>query len=225
MTMTPIRFVFLEHRHAQYGPIAAEFDAGNGKRIAVDVGLVAASCRRRVTTCFVSSTRAEAAATGGRVGLTVRGAAPRQMRAARCAARRHGSRSPSQSNRVPNLASQRRVAFSSMASNTGSSSPGELEMTCSTSEVAVCCSSASVSCFRASASRARRASARSRVRASSVLQSVLGIAPDGQRAFPPSFRSNEACDRAFGSSRPCETRSPPQHLDRPRLSWPPTSKT
>ena len=32
-----------------------------------------------------------------------------------------------------------------MASNTGSSSPGELEMTFSTSEVAVCCSSASVS--------------------------------------------------------------------------------
>ena len=34
-----------------------------------------------------------------------------------------------------------RVAFSSIASNTGSSSPGELEMTFSTSEVAVCCSS------------------------------------------------------------------------------------
>ena len=34
-----------------------------------------------------------------------------------------------------------RVAFSSMASNTGSSSPGELLMTLSTSEVAVCCSS------------------------------------------------------------------------------------
>ena len=31
-----------------------------------------------------------------------------------------------------------------MLSNTGSSSPGELEMTFSTSEVAVCCSSASV---------------------------------------------------------------------------------
>ena len=30
---------------------------------------------------------------------------------------------------MPNLASQMRVAFSSMASNTGSSSPGELEMT------------------------------------------------------------------------------------------------
>ena len=38
-----------------------------------------------------------------------------------------------------------RVAFASMAWNTGSSSPGELEMTCSTSEVAVCCSSASES--------------------------------------------------------------------------------
>ena len=36
-----------------------------------------------------------------------------------------------------------RVAFASIASNTGSSSPGELEMTFSTSEVAVCCSSAS----------------------------------------------------------------------------------
>ena len=46
--------------------------------------------------------------------------------------------------RLPNLASQMRVAFSSMALNTGSSSPGELEMTFSTSEVAVCCSSASV---------------------------------------------------------------------------------
>ena len=31
--------------------------------------------------------------------------------------------------RLPNLASQMRVAFSSMAWNTGSSSPGELEMT------------------------------------------------------------------------------------------------
>ena len=49
--------------------------------------------------------------------------------------------SPSRSNMVPNAASQIRVAFSSMAWNTGSSSPGELLMTLSTSEVAVCCSS------------------------------------------------------------------------------------
>ena len=41
---------------------------------------------------------------------------------------------------MPNLASQIRTAFASIASNTGSSSPGELLMTCSTSEVAVCCS-------------------------------------------------------------------------------------
>ena len=34
---------------------------------------------------------------------------------------------------MPNLASQMRIAFASMASNTGSSSPGELEMTFSTS--------------------------------------------------------------------------------------------
>ena len=37
------------------------------------------------------------------------------------------------------------MAFSSMAWNTGSSSPGELEMTRSTSDVAVCLSSDSVS--------------------------------------------------------------------------------
>ena len=34
--------------------------------------------------------------------------------------------SPSHSHKLPNLASQMRVAFSSMAWNTGSSSPGEL---------------------------------------------------------------------------------------------------
>ena len=33
----------------------------------------------------------------------------------------------------------------------------------------------------------------------------------------PSFRSNEACDRAFGSSRLCETPSPRGYVDRPRL--------
>jgi hypothetical protein len=38
-----------------------------------------------------------------------------------------------------------RTAFSSIAWNTGSSSPGELEMTLSTSEVAVCRSRDSVS--------------------------------------------------------------------------------
>ena len=42
---------------------------------------------------------------------------------------------------MPNLASHMRVAFSSIASNTGSSSPGDVLMTFSTSAVAVCCCS------------------------------------------------------------------------------------
>src|SRR5262245_60460701 len=46
---------------------------------------------------------------------------------------------------MPKLASQIRVAFSNMELKTGSSLPGELEMTFSTSEVAVCCSSDSES--------------------------------------------------------------------------------
>ena len=45
---------------------------------------------------------------------------------------------------MPNWAPQMRVAFSSMAWNTGSSSPGDELMTFSTSDVAVCCSSNSV---------------------------------------------------------------------------------
>jgi hypothetical protein len=49
--------------------------------------------------------------------------------------------SPSLSHRLPNFASQMLVAFSNMAPNTGWSSPGELEMTLSTSAVAVCCCS------------------------------------------------------------------------------------
>ena len=43
----------------------------------------------------------------------------------------------------PNDASQIREACSSMDLKTGSSSPGELEMTFRTSDVAVCCSRAS----------------------------------------------------------------------------------
>ena len=52
---------------------------------------------------------------------------------------------PSCRKRLPNLASQSRTAFASIVSNTGASSPGDLEITPSTSEVAVCCSSALLS--------------------------------------------------------------------------------
>ena len=47
---------------------------------------------------------------------------------------------PSKRYSVPKLASQIRTAFCSMAWKTGSNSPGELEITRRTSEVAVCCS-------------------------------------------------------------------------------------
>jgi acetoacetyl-CoA synthase len=56
---------------------------------------------------------------------------------------------PSKRPNTPNAASHSRIAFCSMASNTGTRSPGEALMTCSTSAVAVCRSSAS----RCSASR------------------------------------------------------------------------
>jgi hypothetical protein len=62
--------------------------------------------------------------------------------------------------RDSNLAPQIRTAFASMVSNTGSSSPGEPEMTCSTPEVAACCSSASASFFFRSVLSARRRSTR-----------------------------------------------------------------
>src|SRR5262245_28529268 len=46
--------------------------------------------------------------------------------------------SPSVRSKLANLAAHRRVAFANIASKTGCSSPGDLLMTCSTSEVAVC---------------------------------------------------------------------------------------
>src|SRR5215468_6482726 len=66
--------------------------------------------------------------------------------------------SPSRRYIEPNLASQMRVALSSIALNTGCSSPGELLITPRTSEVAVRCSSASASFFLSSVLAARRRS-------------------------------------------------------------------
>ena len=93
---------------------------------------------------------------------------------------------------MPNSAPQSRVAFASMASNTGCSSPGELEITCSISEVAVCCSSASARCARASAS--------SRVRTSSCSSSsakALRPRPTRVPAFVPIERSWRPWVRSF----------------------------
>src|SRR6516165_6117620 len=87
------------------------------------------------------------------------------------------SRSPSQRNSEPNFASQTWTALASIAWKTGSSSVGELLMTCSTSDVARCCS---------------RASASSRVRASSCFfNSISELGPLLTRAlaFVPVERS------------------------------------
>src|SRR5262249_1104649 len=69
------------------------------------------------------------------------------------------------------------AAFASRVWNTGSSLPGELEMTRNTSEVAVCCSSAS--------ERWSRASASSRVRASSCFfNSIRELGPSLTCSLP-----------------------------------------
>ena len=96
-------------------------------RIALDIGRVGGEVGD-VNDLLVCSDAPEAAiraADGSAAG------APRcrDTPAARRAAQPGGSASPSRRYRLPKLASQIRVAFASMASNTGSSSPGELEMT------------------------------------------------------------------------------------------------
>jgi hypothetical protein len=54
-----------------------------------------------------------------------------------------GASSPSVTIISPNAAPHSRIAFSSIASNTGARSPGEELITPNTSAVAICCSSAS----------------------------------------------------------------------------------
>src|SRR5215472_7520019 len=133
-------------------------------------------------TCLVLATPPRAVSGFGRTsGLRLRASA--YAGGALCMATTRNA-SPSRRNSVPNVASQMRTAFARMVWNTGSKSPGELEMTRSTSEVAVCCSSASERCPRASAS--------SRVRASSCFfNSISELGPLLTRslAFVPVGRS------------------------------------
>ena len=133
------QLVFLEHRHERVGPSAAELDEPTASRDRAPHMRLAA--RSAICARLPGSSAAPAECPvgmdgWGRVGV------PRRRPAAHCE-QRHAEFASSQIEESPNLASQMRTAFSSMASNTGSSSPGELEMTRSTSEVAACCSSAS----------------------------------------------------------------------------------
>src|SRR5262245_49418186 len=101
---------------------------------------------------------------------------------------------------TPNLPSQMRVAFSSMARKTGSRSPGDVEMTLSTSAAAVCCFSASERCPRASASSQVRASCcffNSIIELGSLLTRAL--------AFVPVERSLRPCVWLFAPLRDNET--------------------
>src|SRR5262249_29932408 len=114
---------------------------------------------------------------------------------------RNASRSCSTSE--PNFASQRRTAFSSIALNTGSSSPGEVLMTCRTSDVAVCCCSDS----RSSLSRRVFSMAKTPCRAKLVTRPncLVGYGPphllavDADRAEQSAFlehRHAEHCSSA-----------------------------
>src|SRR5262249_54266633 len=101
---------------------------------------------------------------------------------------------------MPKLAPQMRVAFANIASKTGCKSPGEPEMTCSTSEVAVCCSSDSVS------SRARL----HLIEQAHILDRdhrLVGEGPDqlnllvGERLNGPSYERNHAKRISFALQR------------------------
>ena len=94
-----------------------------------------------------------------------------------------------------------------MARNTGSSSLGELEMTCSTSEVAVCCSSASVSsrvrCC--SASNSRTFSIAITAWSAKVVTSSICLSVNGRAAV--TLQNNHADGHSFAHQRNAQYRA------------------
>ena len=143
------QLVVLEHRHHDQCASARESTAATDERVAFELGRVVL---RSAIGPPVWSRDAAEGDFRRRIDTVVPRALRRHGRAAHRAMAPRRKPSPSHRNSMPNLASQMRGAFASMAWNTGSSSPGEPEMTRSTSEVAVCCSSASAACCRAVAS-------------------------------------------------------------------------
>ena len=139
------QFVFLEHRHREQRSGAADSTMATAADRARDKPALP-RCRRLCTCYWLlhdASGRWPAGRSTGFAGCAVDNSAatPCSRDGAECVFFIQ--------NRFPNLASQMRVAFSSIVSNTGCSSPGELLMTFSTSEVAVCCSSDSLRSSRA----------------------------------------------------------------------------
>jgi hypothetical protein len=117
---------------------------------------------------------------------------------------------PSRSNIDPNAASQMRVALSRIVLNTGFSSPGELEITCNTSEIAVCCSSASDSSRLQASSCCSRSARGLRFRRARFLAMVPveRRRPPGVRLFTPLRDKVTSSAPLVPSGRPSPGSSP-----------------
>ena len=139
----PISFLILEHRHDHELCVTpTEFDGGHRHRIALDVD----GLRHQVGDMRHLLGLRSPGPRASRIGQVERHhrwwrASTRCRRRIVPRGRDAKARRLGRGNRLPKLAPQMRVAFSSIAWNTGCNSPGELEMTRSTSAVAVCWSS------------------------------------------------------------------------------------
>src|SRR5215472_13386268 len=136
-------FALFEQRRKHRRACATELDGGHRARVALDIVRIIPHIVDMDDASGRQGSDRAGARTHASKGLTL----PQFGERRRQIVNRDGAVSiaPSFSHSTPNLAPQMRTAFASMASNTGASSPGELEMTPSTSEVAVCCSSDSLS--------------------------------------------------------------------------------
>ena len=110
---------------------------------------------------------------------------------------------PSRRNKLPYWASQMRVAFVNKALKTGSSSPGELEMTFSTSEVAVCWSNDSLK-----SSVRWRSSLSSRVFSMAIAAWLEKVFSSSSRIFGIGPGSAQPTTIAPSSSLPCSIGTP-----------------
>jgi hypothetical protein len=163
--------VVLDHRHDEQCPRPAELDACNGQRITLDIGLIRTiagdvdglarfdePAQRVERTGRYGPRPRNSANAGGMPNFETIRAAPSSNR-----------------NRVPKWAAQMRVAFCRIVWNTGSNSPGEVEMTWSTSDVAVFCPSASLRAVvrhRRSAPQCSASVSRNRVRVTAPIGSL-----------------------------------------------------
>ena len=115
--------------------------AADYKWLTICVGFELSDSRGHATVCLVWTMRARPVPGGGRIG-------PRRINASKAAGVLTPEAAMESSHSHIGTGSQIRPHKSAgvlpaLPVNTGSSSPGELEMTCRTSEVAVCCCSAS----------------------------------------------------------------------------------